>query len=143
MVIKSGSLIIQDFLIASNNLLLIHNELWVSYCIDIVGRKLYRGGGALLKTFFEPANILRLHITFSKKWGGTCLPAPYSTAYVLSSGLIEQNDMTKNVQFELHYFQLIAKQIQHLQLWQIFILESLSFCTIWSDVFCFFSCKFY
>ena len=43
MVIKSGSLIIQDFLIAFNNLLLIHNELWVSYCIATVGRKLYRG----------------------------------------------------------------------------------------------------
>ena len=68
MVIKSVSLIIQDFLIAFNNLLLIHNELWVSYCIATVGRKLYRG--ALLKTFFEPANILRLHMTFSKNVGG-------------------------------------------------------------------------
>ena len=78
MVIKSGSLIIQDFLIAFNNLLLIRNELCVSYCITTVGRQLYRrGGGALLKTFFEPVNILRLHMTFSKKGGGgTCLPAP-------------------------------------------------------------------
>ena len=54
LVIKSGSLIIQDFLIAFNNLLLIHNELWVSFCMLLQEGNCIGGRGALLETFFVP-----------------------------------------------------------------------------------------
>ena len=43
------------------------------------------GGGTAEKVFFEAANILRLHMTFSKNSGGTCPPVP--TALLLDKSI--------------------------------------------------------
>ena len=46
------------------------------YSLPLEGNCIWEGGGGTAKIFFEAANILRLHITFSKKVGVHIPPVP-------------------------------------------------------------------